>query len=206
MRYNEMFELLQKQVLGDISQSKISKILDVSRSNINYKKEKNVQISDKDVKKIETYFNISLISDKSDCIDIPVKGDVRASMGYGITVYNENQTGIYQISKKLANDLGVNTKTTEMIVASGDSMLPTIEGGDTLLLDLSKKEIHDGRIYCVRIEGQLYAKRLQKIPPSKIIVISDNQKYQSFDIDFSKNIDFDFEVIGEVRWWGRIAR
>ena len=27
-----------------------------------------------------------------------------------------------------------------------------------------------------------------------------------FYIDFSKNLDFDFAVIGEIRWWGRVAR
>ena len=86
-------------------------------------------------------------------------------------------------------------------------MYPTIEGGDSLLIDTSKKEVYDGRIYCVRIDGQLYAKRLQKIPPNTIKVISDNEKkYDAFYIDFSKSIDFDFEVIGEIRWWGRVAR
>lgn len=147
-----------------------------------------------------------LIINNGDSISVPVRGDVYASMGYGVTIYDEKQTGTYQISGKLANDLGINPQKTEMIFASGDSMLPTIEGGDSLLVDLNRKEVYDGRIYCVRIDGQLYAKRLQKIPPTKIIVISDNQKYQSFEIDFSKQIDFDFEIIGEIRWWGRVAR
>lgn len=147
-----------------------------------------------------------LIINNDDCLSIPVRGDVTASMGYGVTIYDEKQTGTYQISSKLANDLGINPQKTEMIFASGDSMLPTIEGGDSLLVDLNRKEVYDGRIYCVRIDGQVYAKRLQKIPPTKIIVISDNPKYKSFEIDFSIQIDFDFEIIGEVRWWGRVAR
>lgn len=155
---------------------------------------------------LENTYKTLLYNFDEDCINITVRGDVNASMGYGVTVYDESKTGTYQISKKLANDLGIFPEKTEMIFASGDSMLPTIEGGDSLLIDLNRKEIYDGRIYCVRIDGQLYAKRLQKIPPSKVIVISDNQKYQSFEIDFSKQIEFDFEVIGEVRWWGRVAR
>ena len=136
-----------------------------------------------------------------------MRGDVYASMGSGITVYNEEQTGVYKISRELARDIGVSLSNTQMIFASGDSMTPTIEGGDSLLIDLSKREVYDGRIYCVRIEGQLYAKRLQKIPPYQIKVISDNkEKYDPFYVDFSKNIDYDFEVIGEIRWWGRVAR
>lgn len=145
-------------------------------------------------------------SGNADCFDIPVRGDVNASMGYGVTVYNESRTAGYSISKKLASDLGISRSRTEMIFAQGDSMLPTIEGGDSLLVDHSRKEIYDGKIYCVRIDGQLYAKRLQKIPPNTVRIVSDNEKYRSFEIDFSKDIDFDFEVIGEIRWWGRVAR
>ena len=50
-----------------------------------------------------------------------------------------------------------------MIIAKGDSMAPTIEDGDSLLIDLSKREIYDGKIYCVRIDGQLYAKILYRL-------------------------------------------
>ena len=84
--------------------------------------------------------------------------------------------------------------------------MPTIEGGDSLLVDNERKEIYDGKIYCVRIDGQLYAKRLQKIPPDTVVIVSDNPKYRSFEIDLRRCPDYDFEVIGEIRWWGRVAR
>lgn len=72
--------------------------------------------------------------------------------------------------------------------------------------DLVGKNSNLRRNY-VRIDGQLYAKRLQKIPPNTVKVISDNEKkYDPFYVDFSKNINFDFDVIGEIRWWGRVAR
>lgn len=142
-----------------------------------------------------------------DCVDIPVYGNVTASMGYGIRIYDEKQTGTYSVSKKLAKDIGLSLEHSTMIFAKGDSMEPTITGGDSLLVDTNKKEVYDGSIYCVRIDGQLYAKRLQKVPPQKIKVISDNkEKYDAFYVDLSKTINFDFEIIGEVRWWGRVAR
>lgn len=142
-----------------------------------------------------------------DCVEIPIHGNVFASMGFGIEVYDETQTGMYSISKKLANDIGINLESSSMIFAKGDSMEPTIIGGDSLLVNASQKEVYDGSIYCVRIDGQLYAKRLQKVPPKKIKVISDNkEKYDAFYVDLTQEIDFDFEIIGEVRWWGRVAR
>lgn len=143
----------------------------------------------------------------SEFVSLPVKNDVTASMGYGVEVFNETQSGTYQFSKKLLNDIGANPNYSDVIFSSGDSMYPTIDGGDCLVVDKSKTEIHDGKIYCVRIDGQLYAKRLQKIPPQKIKVISDNKdKYDPFYVDFSKDINFDFAVIGEVKWWSRVAR
>lgn len=190
-----------------LNQPQLAEILGCSKQYISQVESGKLTLSKKFFEVINNKFQIdenNLFDD--DCINITVRGDVNASMGYGVTVYDETKTGTYQISKKLANDLGIHPEKTEMIFASGDSMLPTIEGGDSLLIDLNRKEIYDGRIYCVRIDGQLYAKRLQKIPPYKIIVISDNSKYKSFEIDFSKQIEFDFEVIGEVRWWGRVAR
>jgi len=156
---------------------------------------------------LDTEFNNNQSTQNTNCTELPIKGNVTASMGYGLTVYDETQTGTYAISNKLAKDLGINLKKSEIIFAKGDSMEPTIIGGDSLLIDLTRKEVYDGAIYCVRIDGELYAKRLQKIPPQKIKVISDNkEKYDSFYVDFSKNIDFDFEIIGEIRWWGRVAR
>lgn len=196
-----------------ISYTEIAKALGTGRSNISLRAKNKSELTITEIKRIENYFNVSLLNklnnteNDEDFIDIPVRGDVYASMGSGITVYNEDQTGVYKISRELARDIGVSLNNTQMIFASGDSMTPTIEGGDSLLIDLSKKEVYDGRIYCVRIEGQLYAKRLQKIPPHQIKVISDNkEKYDPFYVDFSKNIDYDFEVIGEIRWWGRVAR
>lgn len=208
MRYDYLIASLQN-LMPDKQKKEFAEMLGISKQNLSNKiANKSIVASDtlqrlKDTYKIEINEN-NIFDD--DCFNITVRGDVNASMGYGVTVYDETKTGTYQISKKLANDLGIFPEKTEMIFASGDSMLPTIEGGDSLLIDLNRKEIYDGRIYCVRIDGQLYAKRLQKIPPSKVIVISDNQKYQSFEIDFSKQVEFDFEVIGEVRWWGRVAR
>ena len=193
-----------------ITYADIAVALDVTRQYTNQIKDK--ELTTEQLILIDKHFGSQFTNVKQsivatdDCITIPVLGEVKASMGYGVSVYSEQKTACYSISKKLIKDLGVNDSQTEIIFAQGDSMLPTIEGGDSLLVDHSRKEIYDGKIYCVRIEGQLYAKRLQKIPPNKVLVVSDNPKYRSFEIDFSQKIDFDFSVVGEIRWWGRVAR
>ena len=212
MKLKEFIEEATGLLKKKISYAEIGRALGCTRQCANQYRDKELKQEQLDV--LQKYFKIDLTNDKKqgvsvvtdDCISIPVLGCVSASMGYGVTVYDEQQTATYSISRKLAKDLGIFANQTEMIFAQGDSMLPTIEGGDSLLVDHSRREIYDGKIYCVRIEGQLYAKRLQKIPPNTVRVVSDNSKYRSFEIDFSKEICFDFAVIGEVRWWGRVAR
>ena len=203
MRFSKVFNALQNLTYGNVSQAELGRVLGVSRSNINYKKDNDVELSEQDVKKIETYYGVQ-ISKSDDFVSIPVLGDVEASMGFGVTIYNENQTAVYDISRKLARDLGVSEDCTKMIFARGNSMTPTIESGDNLLVDMSKTEVYDGKIYCIRKDGQLYAKRLQKLSASQLKIISDNKDYEPIIIDFAKNTDLDFAIIGEVRWAGRV--
>ncbi len=213
MKLYEVIEELTGILKKKISYTDIAKAMNVTRQYANQIKDK--ELTCEQLNRINDFFGTNLATakynalntkDDEDCISIPVRGEVSASMGYGVTVYNESQTATYSISKQLARDLGGNTCHLEMIFAQGDSMMPTIEGGDSLLVDHSRKEIYDGKIYCVRIENQLYAKRLQKIPPNTVVVVSDNAKYRSFEINLSKCSDYDFEVIGEIRWWGRVAK
>lgn len=209
MDYNTVIAILLQVTKRNITQKELCLITGIDKGAMSARAARNSKFKPDEIKKIEKAFNVNLNNNfiNSTFVQIPVLGNVTASMGYGIAIYDEKQTGIYEISSQLAKDIGIVSGKTQMIFASGDSMYPTIEGGDSLLIDTSKKEIYDGRIYCVRIDGQLYAKRLQKIPPNTIKVISDNEKkYDAFYIDFSKSIDFDFEVIGEIRWWGRVAR
>ena len=217
MNLSQIIKDLQILTKQNVSQADIGRALNIDRSSVNIRVKRGTEVKLSDIEKIADYFRVDIGSliDKpfvnhiptDDYITVPVRGEVVASMGTGVEVYNETQTGTYQLGAKLLKDIGVNRNSCEMIFASGDSMMPTIEGGDSLLIDTSKTEVYDGKIYCVRIDGQLYAKRLQKIPPNKIKVVSDNSaKYDAFYIDLTKDTEFDFCVIGEIKWWGRVAR
>lgn len=208
MNIDGLFEILTKLNIN-LSAKEICSIWGMDEASFSRKKKAQTEIKHKNIEQLEKALDIKLTLSnlEEDFEEIPVRGDVYASMGGGITVYNEERTGVYRISRELARDLGVKVANTEMIVARGDSMSPTIEDGDSLLVDMSKKEIYDGKLYCVRINGQLYAKRLQLIPPCKIKVISDNKdKYDPFYVNTTDELTYDFCVIGEIRWWGRVAR
>lgn len=203
-----------------LSQVEMAYKLDISVNGyINYEKGKRIIPSDL-LQKLTQMWGVNanwlftgqgeIFSDTNVCsysstYKLPVRGNVEASMGYGITVYDETQTATYEISKKLAHDLSITPTKSEVILAKGDSMEPTIFGGDSLIVDLSKKDIIDGVIYCIRLDGQLLVKRLQRLSRDTVGIVSDNQKYKLREVSLNTNID-DFSIIGEVKWWGRIAK
>ncbi len=174
-------------------------------------------LTDEEVAAIEKHENVILYNRKQtekldnvnseDCVKIPVRGNLFASLGQGIEIVDETQTATYSISRRLMKDVGANLNDTDFIPCEGDSMEPTIEGGALLMVDRTKTEVFDGKIYCVRLNGNLIAKRLQFIPPNSVKVISDNKdKYDPFYVDLAKTLDYDFAIIGEVKWYGTVVK
>jgi len=214
MKYNEVIARLQNLTKLEPNQSELVRITGTKQSTMSNRALRNSDFPLDEIEKLNKFYNINIITNQSQgclmqddgSISLPVRGEVEASMGYGVEVYNESQTGTYSISQKLAKDLGLDKNNSEIIFGRGNSMEPTILGGDALLIDRSKKEINDGRIYCIRYDGQLLTKRLQRLSKKKIKIISDNKDYDPITVDFEKEIDIDFEVIGEIRWSGRIFR
>ncbi len=202
-----MFNLKKFRYDNGLSQEALGKKLGVTKQHISKIERGKANLTPEKFNILVNEYGVSLQSQQEkqeNCIDIPVRGEIKASMGYGITVYDESITATYSISKQLANDLNINLSSAEIIFGSGNSMCPTIEGGDSLLIDKSKKEINDGKIYCIRYDGQLLTKRLQKLSKTKIKILSDNKDYEPVLINLTEDIDF--EIIGEVKWFGRILK
>lgn len=202
-------DLKTLRFMNNLSQEELGAELGITKQQVSKIEKGKSKLTEKHKSYIqEKYFN-SLQSNPTDndCIDIPVRGNLSASLGQGIEIVDETQTGVYSVSRKLMRDVGANPHDTDFVPCEGDSMYPTIEGGALLMVDRSKKEVFDGKIYCVRINGNLIAKRLQFIPPNSVKVISDNkEKYDPFYVDLSKVLEYDFEIIGEVKWYGTIVR
>lgn len=211
MKYNTVFERLQNLINRKPTQSEICKIINVNPSTMTNRQNRNSDFVDEEIEKLNDFYSVNLytqeVNNIEDCLNLPVRGKVSASMGTGIQVYDESQTGVYKISAKVLKDIGANPIESDIIFAEGDSMEPTIQGGSALIVDKSKTDVKDGKIYCINFNGALMAKRLQLLPPKKLRVISDNfNKYPAWDVDFSKEIDFNFTVVGEVMRWMTNAR
>lgn len=124
--------------------------------------------------------------------------DITASAGMGyinsdvkevikLIEYDSNQ------AKMLFN--GMDANNLKVINISGDSMQGTFESGDSIYVDVSKKEFNGDGIYVFTFGKSLYVKRLQIIK-DKLIVISDNKKYKDWEI--YENEIHDLYIHGKV--------
>nr|WP_294528408.1 helix-turn-helix transcriptional regulator [uncultured Rhodopila sp.] len=85
-------------------------------------------------------------------------------------------------------------------LAVGDSMLPRIKDGDTLLVDTTGRSVRTFGVYVLEIDGQRLVKRVQRKHDGSLVLISDNPAYLP-DI-VGKAEAAKVTVIGRVVWAG----
>ncbi len=131
---------------------------------------------------------------------IPVY-DARASAGPGSLGTDEavsrlafRADWLRLVSRAAIEDLAV-------LRVDGDSMEPTLRHGDTVLLDLTQRNVvgREG-IYVIRIDEWLQVKRVAANPVDRTLTLaSDNVAYPAFPGIRPAEVD----VIGRVIWLGR---
>ena len=124
--------------------------------------------------------------------------DTGGSMGDGLIL--RDQPGVIQNWRVNAEWLQKNVrgyssvKNLCIVTGFGDSMRPLYNPGDPLLIDISITSVEFDSIYFFRIGDEGFIKRLQRMPGVGIRVLSDNERYNAWDI----KPEMDFEVFGRV--------
>ena len=83
----------------------------------------------------------------------------------------------------------------------GDSMLPTLQDSDTILVDLNQRNPIPPGIFVLHDGMGLVAKRLEHVPfsdPPRVRIISDNTRYSPYECTADE-----INIVGRVRWYGR---
>jgi phage repressor protein C with HTH and peptisase S24 domain len=91
----------------------------------------------------------------------------------------------------------LNTDPRDLILIEvvGDSMAPTVEDSDLILANLGEPRFRQDGIYLLRHDSGLAVKRIQRRPDGKLLVRSDNPKYEPI---VASNV----KIIGRVIWIG----
>jgi len=100
---------------------------------------------------------------------------------------------------KLAGELRLDQKHTELIVSESDNMAPTIGMGDMVVVDKSATSFSTG-LFQVDINGSVTLARVL-VTPNKIHFSFDNPAYKGFEVDRS---DFsEVNCLAAVIWVGK---
>lgn len=81
------------------------------------------------------------------------------------------------ISIAALSQQGIKSNQLRFIKACGDDMSPVIEAGYDLLIDLSKTEITDGKIYAFMMNDYLYTKRVFQTYNGGLKLLNENPDY-----------------------------
>lgn len=126
---------------------------------------------------------------------------IGASAGAGASVDGEAVEGSIAFDPRWLRDLGADSRALSIIRVAGDSMAPTLNDGDDILVDGADAagRLRDG-IYVLRMDDALMVKRVARAPgQGRISVISDNDHYRSWD-DLPMTA---VSLVGRVIWAGR---
>lgn len=126
---------------------------------------------------------------------------ITVSAGPGCSTLDDEQVKRHlAFRKKWLRYRGLSADNLAVVFAQGDSMAPTIQTGDTILIDTSKTQIADGSIFVLRMGDDIYAKRLQKQLDGGVNVISDNKSYPMLTVPAAQMDTL--AIIGRVIWVG----
>ncbi|MGE8541931.1 MAG: XRE family transcriptional regulator [Acinetobacter sp.] len=145
---------------------------------------------------------------EDDEVEIPFFKDFSFACGSGaLNEHIANEKRKLRISKATLRNLSITKDNAVAATASGDSMSPTIQDGDTIHIDLGRTDIKDGRIFVVCFGGLHYAKRLYNQPNGGVRIISDNSaEFPEILLSAEEKISQDFQVIGWVWQISRIEK
>lgn len=130
-----------------------------------------------------------------DWYDVP-RLAIDASAGPGALAGAEEPFGALRFSASWLRGMGLNPARLTTIAVAGDSMQPTLNDGDEILVDQSRQTLRDG-IHVVRVGDSLLVKRIDMGQPGRVRLQSDNKIYDPIELDPQE-----VAVIGRVVWKG----
>lgn len=89
-----------------------------------------------------------------------------------------------------------------LVTAEGDSMEPGINDGDILLVDTSRREIRDGKVYVLEVAGDVRVKRLFWRADGSLLISSDSQSPDHRDEEVPAGALEIMRIVGQVVWRG----
>ena len=128
--------------------------------------------------------------------------DVRAAAGDGFVIDNETVKAQWPFSRPyLRNVLGVSSSQLAVVEVVGDSMSPTLESGDRVLVDLLDRRPSPPGLFVLWDGDGTLVKRVERVlnsQPAMVAITSDNPRHRSYEQPAEL-----VSLVGRVIWFAR---
>ena len=210
-----IFDYMNKHGL---SAAELSRLAGISKSTISHwtkVKSGTRRLSQKNLEAIAKAFNVTVsellidsgISSRESTensmyektIAIPYLQDIFVGAGMEHTNFSDYSRKSYILyPKDLIDRHNANVSHCYFINVKGDSMEPTINDGDLILVDTSAvSELLDGHVYAFCDGVFLRIKRLRKLLSGKCLIQSDNKNYPDEEVS-AEEWESSFNLLGRV--------
>lgn len=133
--------------------------------------------------------------------DVPVrKLAFKAGAGRGSLILDDDANHV-RFPRAILEHAGVAPQNARLLEAAGDSMHPTINDGDMMLVDVSNAavQIVEGKIFVFALGDEAYVKRLRR-SGGRMMMVSDNREmFPEEAVPGEPPI----QIYGRVMWAGR---
>jgi phage repressor protein C with HTH and peptisase S24 domain len=142
------------------------------------------------------------LSSDGDMVYVP-RHDVKASAGNGAMVHDESIVDHLAFKREwITKTMGCSPDAVCVIQVRGDSMSPTFNDADLLLLDMRHTDKKSEGVYVIQLAGALLVKRLRfKLKGGMVEVVSDN--HMNYPMETLSNDELnELVIVGRVVWHG----
>ena len=101
----------------------------------------------------------------------------KLSAGSGNKIFAEEVIGYHMFASDDLKNEGLDKKNLCIFFVRGDSMLPEIQDGAKVLIDISQRELVNNKIYAVSVNNEIFIKKLFQ-DKNQIILRSENHDYK----------------------------
>ena len=180
MKLDELISIITNRLGSTVNQSMLAECLGITRQTVSNRIKNESEVTVSELKRAEKYFNTSLFEENpptdSNLAYIDYYTDVFASCGEGSIVFSSEKTKL-PLPVSMIPGYSKN-KLYSIINATGNSMAPTINNGDKLVVEhWNGDQIQDNKIYVFCYNNEFFVKRLSK-NIDEIIIKSDNPEYR----------------------------
>lgn len=196
--YQNRYAYLRKLVEQYGSQSRLAKLMDMSAQQMSHiASDKPVRhIGDDLARRFESKLGLPIgIMDQGPGIDLSKIGEQTVEIPVLNTTVSAGAGSIQPWAEEVVHKMWLSKQwirqrsgassyaSLAVVTARGDSMSPTFEDGDVLLVDASFSSFRTDAIYVISRDEELFVKRIQKNVDGSIEIISDNPAYSRQRID-----------------------